>query len=135
MCRKITIDVLVLMLLGACTTPGPGPGPDFASVPAMAASTPALTGPEIQQAMVGKTFASKSRRGIPYTMHLNEGGTGVFVYSGSTQDALTWDISGNVLCFHSKMSGTECDMVHVSGGGYDFIDHTTGALNNAYRAQ
>ena len=117
--RTIATSVLVLTLLA----------PDLA-LPATI-----LSGPEVQQAVVGKTLASKSHRGIPYTMQLNPGGTGVFVYNKSTQDALTWDITGNVLCFHSKMSGTECNTVRASGGGYDFVDSTTGALNNTYTVQ
>jgi hypothetical protein len=102
--------------------------------PAQAVPATILSGTEVHQAVVGKTLASKTHRGIPYTMHLDQGGTGVFVYRGSTQDALTWDITGNVLCFHSKMSGTECNTVRASGGGYDFVDSTTGALNNTYTA-
>jgi hypothetical protein len=102
--------------------------------PALAVSATALSGPEVQQAVVGKTLVSRTHRGIPYTMHLDPGGTGMFVYNGSTQDKLTWDLTGNVLCFHSKMSGTECNTVRSSGGGYDFVDSTTGALNNTYTA-
>jgi hypothetical protein len=116
---EVATSVLVLTLLA----------------PDLAVSAAILSGPEVQQAVVGKTLASKSHRGIPYTMQLNPGGTGVFVYRGSTQDALTWEITGNVLCFHSKMSGTECNTVRTSGGGYDFVDSTTGALNNTYTVQ
>lgn len=66
-------------------------------------------------------------------MRLNPDGTGLFVYSGSTRDPLTWNItSENVLCFHSKMSGTECNHVRTSGGAYDFMDSSTGQLNNTY---
>ncbi len=117
--EKIATSVLILTLLA----------------PALAVPATILSGPEVQQALVGKTLASKSHRGVPYTMHLNPGGTGVFVYRGSTQDALTWDLTGNVLCFHSKMSGTECNTIRASGDGYDFVDSTTGALNNAYTVQ
>jgi hypothetical protein len=117
--RGVAISVLVLTLLE----------------PALAVSATILSGPKVQQALVGKTLASKTHRGIPYTMRLDPGGTGMFVYRGSTQDGLTWDITGNVLCFHSKMSGTECNTVRVSGGGYDFVDSTTGALNNTYTPQ
>jgi hypothetical protein len=115
---KVATSVLVLTLLA----------------PALAVSATFLTGPEVQQAVVGKTLASKTHRGIPYTMHLNPGGAGVFIYRGTTQDELTWDITGNVLCFHAKLSGTECNTVRASGGGYDFVDSTTGALNNTYTA-
>ena len=117
--RELASSVLVLTLLA----------------PVLALSATFLSGPEVQQAVVGKTLASKTHRGIPYTVHLDPGGTGVFVYRGSTQDGLTWEITGNVLCFHSKMSGTECNTVRASGGGYDFVDSTTGALNNTYSTQ
>jgi hypothetical protein len=130
---KVAASVLFIALLGACTTLGSAAVSAATSAPPQAA--PVLDGPELHQALVGKTLASKSHRGTPYTMLLNPDGTGVFVYSGSTRDALTWDITGNVLCFHSKMSGTECNRVHVSGGGYDFVGSATGALNNTYTVQ
>jgi len=117
--RKVTTSVLALTLLA----------------PTLGVAATMLSGPEVQQVVVGKTLASKSHRGIPYTMQLNPGGTGLFVYNKSTQDTLTWDLNGNVLCFHSKMSGTECNTVSQSGGGYDFVDSKTGALNNTYTVQ
>ena len=117
--REVATSVLILTLLA----------------PAPAVPATILSSPEVQQAVVGKTLASKSHSGIPYTMRLDPGGTGVFVYRGKAQDALTWDITGNVLCFHSKMGGTECNTVRASGGGYDFVDSTTGALNNTYTVQ
>jgi hypothetical protein len=95
-----------------------------------------LSGSELQQAVVGKTLASKTHRGIPYTMHLNPDGTGVFVYSGTPRIALTWVIiSGSVLCFHSTMSGTECNNVRAAGGSYDFVSSTSGVLNNTYAVE
>ena len=84
--REVATSVLILTLLA----------------PAPAVPATILSSPEVQQAVVGKTLASKSHSGIPYTMRLDPGGTGVFVYRGKAQDALTWDITGNVLWFHSK---------------------------------
>ena len=121
--RTVAVLPLVVALFWGSVTPGSS---ETATV---------LSGPQLQQAVVGRTLASKSHRGISYTMLLNPDGTGVFVYSGATRDPLTWDIAGDVLCFHSKLSGTECNRVRVSGGGYDFVSSTTGALNNTYTVQ
>ncbi len=128
---KAVASVLLCALLGACTQPAAGVATEAASA-AQGAPAAYLSGPELRQAAVGKTLYSKSHRGIPYTMRLDPDGTGLFVYSGVIRDPLTWDINGDVLCFHSKMGGTECDRVRPSGGGYDLLSSTTGMLNNKY---
>jgi hypothetical protein len=102
------------------------------------AQTPApfMTGAQIQKDIVGKTFSSTTKRGIKYTMQLDNNGTGTFVYSGSKKDPLTWDLKGDVLCFHSAMmANTECNKVRSASGKFDFVDSSTGGVNNTYTPQ
>ena len=52
--------------------------------------------------------------------------------NGRLADPITWDIKDDVICFHGALSGTECNKVRSVGDKYDFIDSTTGRLNNTY---
>jgi len=101
------------------------------------AQTPAtyMTGAQIQKEIVGKTFSSATKRGIAYTMQIGSGGTGLFTYSGKKSDPLTWELKGDVFCFHSSLSGTECNKVRPTNGKLDFVDSSTGVLNNTYTPQ
>jgi hypothetical protein len=66
-------------------------------------------------------------------MTLAADGTGVMSFAnGAVKDPVTWDINGEILCFHGKMSGNECNKVRSTDGKFDFIDSSTGVLNNTY---
>ena len=91
-----------------------------------------LTGPQIQKSVIGTVLGSTSHSGKKYTMLLKADGTGMATFGGSTTDPLTWDINADVLCFHGKLSGTECNRVKPNAAGYDFFDQASGKLNNAY---
>lgn len=104
-------------------------------MPALAQTDRYLSADAIRQSVIGKTIASTTHRGYPYTMHLNSDGTGTNIFSQKTEEALTWDIAGDVLCFHGKMSGTECNRVRATNSGFDFVDSKSGAVNNSYSLQ
>jgi len=93
-----------------------------------------LGGQGLAQALVGRQFAAATDRGIPFTIKFDSGGTGtVTLYKRAMP--LTWTISGDVLCFGTTVNGqthSECDKVRQVGVEYEFIDSTTGSLNNTY---
>ncbi len=69
-------------------------------------------------------------------MNLATDGTGMIAFAnGAVKDPVTWDITGDVLCFHGKLSGNECNKVRPVGGQFDFVDSSTGVLNNTYAPQ
>jgi hypothetical protein len=96
---------------------------------------PFMTGAQIQKDIVGKTFSSMTKSGNKYTMRVDNNGTGTFVYNGKKNDPLTWDLKGDVFCFHSAMANTECNRVRSASGKFDFVDSSTGILNNTYTPQ
>jgi|SRR5271165_2283966 len=101
--------------------------------PASGQAAPYLGTSELHQAIIDKTFSSRSKSGKPYTMHLATDGTGSMVFAnGTVKDPVTWDINGDILCFHGKLSGNECNKVRSRDGKYDFVDSSTGVLNNTY---
>jgi hypothetical protein len=64
------------------------------------------------------------------------GGTGTLNFAGATSP-VTWEIKDDVICFAATVNGqreSECDRVHAAGSTYEFMDSTTGALNNTYTA-
>jgi hypothetical protein len=106
------------------------------------AQTPAsyMTGAQIQKEVVGKTFSSVTKRGFNYTMQFNANGTGMAddsIYGRSVKDPLTWELKGDVFCFHSASGrSNECNKVRSAGNGkLDFVDSSTGILNNTYTPQ
>ena len=94
-----------------------------------------MTGAQIQRDIVGKTLASTTKSGNKYTMQIDNNGTGTFIYNGRKNDPLTWDLKGDVFCFHSAMANTECNKVRSASGKFDFVDSSTGSLNNTYTPQ
>jgi hypothetical protein len=110
---------------------------EFLTPSAGSAQTPVayMTGAQIQKEIVGKTFSSVTRRGIKYTMQIGGNGAGMFSYPGGKNDPLTWELKGDVFCFHSAMSSTECNKVRPANGKLDFVDSSTGILNNTYTPQ
>ena len=92
-----------------------------------------LSGADLPKAIIGKSLASTTKRGIPYVIIFEANGTGMNkATNGRFTDPITWDIKSDVICFHGALSGTECNRVRSVGGKYDFIDSTTGSLNNTY---
>ena len=114
---------------GATTGATPSPGASPASNAAY------LTGRELEHAVIGRSLSGVSKDGTAYTIAFVPGGTGTLTSSG-TKDPLTWNISGDVLCLSVTLRNGrtphECDRVRAANGKYDFIDSTTGDLNNSY---
>jgi hypothetical protein len=97
-------------------------------------ATAFLSGDELRVQVVDHTLASATKRGYQYTMHIDGGGTGVFVYEkrmGLTDVPLTWEIQDNVFCFHSTIA-SECNKVRSNNGKLDFVNSSTGILSNTY---
>ena len=121
--RQLAIAVLGFAAFAALTLPPP----------AAAQAAPYLSGKDVRESILGKTFTSKSKSGKPYTMNLGSDGTGLIVFAnGAVKDPVTWEITGDVLCFHGTRSGNECNRIRPAGGQFDFVDSSTGILNNIY---
>lgn len=122
--RQLANAVLGLALFAVLTLPSP----------AAAQAPPYLSGDEMREAIVGKTFASTSHSGKAYTMNLTADGTGLFVFGNSFKEPVTWNITGDVLCFRGPHEN-ECDRIRPAGGNFDFVDSSTGTLQNRYTPQ
>jgi hypothetical protein len=106
----------------------------FLALASCAGQSQYLAGQDLTQAIVGRKFAAATSRGIPFTIKFDSGGTGTVTLAGTARP-LTWTIDGDVLCFGTVVNGqthSECDRVHPAGVEYQFIDSTTGTLNNTY---
>jgi hypothetical protein len=121
----------IVLVLGACAAPPSQPAINTAAN--TTAST--MTGDQIRQSVIGKTLASTTHRGTPYTMTLMPDGTGTGVFAGAATEKLTWEIKDDVLCFHGNINSNECDRVSPIAGGVNFVDAKTGALSNKYTYQ
>lgn len=145
MLRHSTIVALCCLALTSCGWLGFGSKPTpktAASPPAQAASTPQastatyLSGQQLESAVVGKKLTSKTTRGVPFSVTFGPGGTGNVAIAGQS-GPVKWDIKGDVLCFEAHLNNQtqhECDRVREVGANYEFIDSTTGAVNNTYTA-
>jgi hypothetical protein len=92
-----------------------------------------LSGADLPKAIIGKSLASTTKRGIPYVITFEANGTGTNkATNGRFAEPIKWDIKDDVICFHGTLAGTECNKVRSVGGKYDFIDSRTGSLNNTY---
>jgi hypothetical protein len=110
------------------------------SCDALAASY--LNGMDLQQALVGKTLASTSKRGIPYAIAFTSTSAGTYSMwpagpSGKRDDSdLSLNFTNDSVCFESaKYKFQECDKVALDGSKYDFVDAKTGTVNNVYEAR
>jgi hypothetical protein len=110
------------------------------SCDALAASY--LSGVDLQKALVGKTLASTSKRGISYAVTFTSTTAGTYSMwpagpSGRRDDSdLSLNFTNDSVCFESaKYRFQECNKVVVDGGKYDFVDAKTGTINNVYEAR
>jgi hypothetical protein len=123
--RNFVIASLCLLALASCTGESSGP---------QANQTAYLSGQDLTQEIIGRPLSSTSGGGVAYTMKLLPDGTGTLTYSGKTAP-MTWNMKGDVICFGAVVNGerqSECDKVRAAGPKYDFMDSTTGHLNNIY---
>jgi hypothetical protein len=110
------------------------------SCDALAASY--LSGVDLQKALVGKTLASTSKRGIPYAITFTSTTAGTYSMwpagpSGRRDDSdLGLNFANDTVCFESaKYRFQECNKVALDGGKYDFVDAKTGTVNNVYEVK
>lgn len=106
----------------------------FVVMPAHAA--PTYVGQDaFAQAVVGKTIASTTKKGAPFTAVIAKGGKGTFEAQGAKAMAFKWDFKGDTFCWHFK-DFSECNKVEVVGPtDVNFYDAKSGALNNAYKVR
>lgn len=104
------------------------------SSPGIAA--PAYVGQDVfVQTVVGKTIASTTKKGVPFTAVIAKGGKGTFEAQGAKAMAFRWDFKGDTFCWHFK-DFSECNKVEVIGpADVNFYDAKSGALNNAYKVR
>ena len=102
--------------------------------PAAAQAPPYLSDKDMRAAILGKTLASTSHSGKAYTMNLAADGTGLIAFGSGLKEPVTWNITGDVLCFKGPHEN-ECDRIRPAGGKFDFVDSSTGTLNNTYTPQ
>ena len=133
--RSSIIAGLCFLALASCGGQSNGPQTEATSPKGPQASGATyLSEQELMHSVVGRRFSSTTSRGLAFTVEFASGGTGTVTFSG-TPRPLTWTINGDVLCFGTVVNGqrqSECDRVRPAGGRYDFVDSTTGALNNTY---
>ncbi len=122
--RQLASTVLGFALFAASTLPPP----------AAAQALPYLSEKDMREAILGKTFASTSHSGKAYTMNLAADGTGLIVFGSGLKEPVTWHITGDVLCFRGPHEN-ECNRIRPAGGKFDFVDSSTGTLNNTYTPQ
>jgi hypothetical protein len=122
--RRLAYAVLGFVSVAALTFPPP----------AAAQATAYLSDKAMREAILGKTFASTSRSGKAYTMNLAADGTGLIAFGSGLKEPVTWNITGDVLCFKGPHEN-ECDRIRPAGGKFDFVDSSTGTLNNTYTPQ
>jgi hypothetical protein len=148
MLRHSAIVALCCLALASCGWFGSKPPPKTAASPPaaspagqataapQASSAAFLSGQDLENAVVGKKLASKTSRGVPFTVTFGPGGTGNVAIAGQSSP-VKWDVKGDVLCFEAHLNNqtqSECDHVRAVGASYEFMDSTTGALNNTYTA-
>lgn len=82
--------------------------------------------------IVGKTLSSKTQKGKSFTSVFKSGGGGTMQIKGIKASSISWSYSGDTLCWEAYKT-KECDKVEMKGAQKaNFIDATSGKLNNSY---
>jgi hypothetical protein len=95
-----------------------------------------LTAGDIQKQVIGKTWASKTRSGKPFTVVWKQGGAGVMtIQSMAAPLPATWQLSGDDMCWTVPGEPLECSSVTAQGKSLVFKDAKSGSVNNVYTAR
>lgn len=92
-----------------------------------------LTADEFNKQVVGKTLSSKTQKGKAFTVVFSKGGGGTFKLKGMDAAKISWSFSKGGVCWE-VYDNKECSKIEVKGSKINFVDASTGKLNNAYAA-
>ena len=92
-----------------------------------------LTGEQIKTQVIGVKLGGETRKGKPFTLVFDNGGTGVIDISGEGMRDARWHVDRNTICWKTDTTNDECSYVVAGKGTFRFVDSATGKTNTIYK--